>query len=87
MPPRSNRLRRLEALEAKMPTAADEERRQQDATWQAILAHPDAGDLLLLLDKAAVMAEEHGPTCPEVQDIMQEVLDRLAIPAEPRGRE
>lgn len=84
MPPRGDRLRRLAALEARMPTAADEERRQSDATWKAILAHPDAADLLRLLDQGAVMAEEHGPTCPEVQAIMQEVLDRLAIPAEPR---
>jgi len=85
MPPRGDRLRRLAALEARMPTAADEERRQQDAAWQAILRHPDAADLLKLVEQAAVVAEEHGPTCPEVQAIMQEVLDRLAIPAEPQG--
>lgn len=74
--PRTDLKRRLQTLEAKMPTAADEERQQTDTLWRAILDHPNVADLLLLLDRVAVLVEQgYSKDGPEVYELLQQVAD------------
>jgi len=73
--PRTDLKRRLQVLEALRPTAEDEDQQRQDAIWQAILTHPDAADLLRLMDRMSVLVHEHGEDCPEVFNLLQQMAD------------
>ncbi|MGI5844506.1 MAG: hypothetical protein ACOX9B_10065 [Candidatus Xenobium sp.] len=66
-------MRRLQALEARCPTAEEEYRRQNDEAWQTIVNHPQAADLLRILDRVAKLeAEGHTLFSREVVDLMDD---------------
>ncbi len=75
---RTTLMRRLRALEARRPTVEDEDQRGSDAAWQAILAHPDAADLLRIMDRVAVLVEQGYPEDgPEVHELVAELAMKL----------
>lgn len=66
-------MRRLQALETRRPTAEEDDRRQNDEAWQAVVNHPQAADLLRLLDRVAKLeAEGHTLFSHEVVELMDD---------------
>lgn len=74
---RADLLRRLQALEAQLPSPEDLDRQRADAIWQAIFTHPDAADLLLLMDEVAILMKQNGEVGPEVWDLLEQIAEKM----------
>lgn len=74
---RADLLRRLQTLEAQLPTHEDLDRQRADAIWQAIFTHPDAADLLRLMDEVAILMKQNGEVGPEVFELLEQIAEKM----------
>ena len=70
-------VRRLAALEVRAPVVDQVPPRQGEEVWQAILAHKDAADLLLLLDRISVLVDQGPDQGPAILALLEELAARL----------